>query len=781
MKKNPFVGPRSFDRQDAGFFFGRERESSIIVDLMIAERIVLLYSPSGAGKTSLLQAAVIPLLEQNFFQVQPIIRVNTSLTGGSAGNRYLISTILSLEEGVPKEDRLDLDQINELTLQDYLALYKKRAETSGSETNEMGEERSDEVLIFDQFEEILTVDPAGIEEKTLFFRELGTALADTHRWALFAMREEFEAGLDPYKNLLPTRLRTRYRLELLGEAAAKQAIQLPSQALGVAFTDEAARRIVDDLRRISVQLPDGSREQRLGTVVEPVQLQVVCRQLWADIPEGQSLIDAERITSLKDVDTALAGYYAEQVRCVAGTTMIPERLIRRWFEKKLITDFSTRGQVLKEPASSAGLQNHAIDLLIDSHIVRAEHRLDATWFELAHDRLIEPLKKDNAIWHDANLSLLQRQAELWDQQQRPEGLLLQGQSLLDAEAWASTHPGDVSATESLFLSQSLTARKRARREARQNRRIRILAFILALAAAGIGAIAHRLWVNARPWAVLTNLSSGRDYKLSGDAVTIGRNMPGIINNINILSIDVSRLHARIARDHTTIDMRSLFGTTVNGKWLPYGEFAALKPGDILTIAGTVAFRFQPISYTPWQLWPAPQAPAGVPANAWGLFIDDNRRVGYPLNAERYYLSLSKDQVLQLSSAKPTNEQTLAMIQQDNKSRFMWSSLTSDGKEEMLHPVSIIAMAKGWPLEAEMKIGSTYGYARCPLPFGEHVSIIRLSKSCVYEGRQDFRETDLGKQNKSIMNVNFILGTKKSFRFHVLPVLRNLEPPNQKSH
>jgi len=776
MKKNPFVGPRSFDRQDAGLFFGREREASIIVDLMIAERVVLLYSPSGAGKTSLLQAAVIPLLEQNFFQVLPLIRVNTSLTGGSAGNRYIVSTILSLEEGVPKKHRLGLDQIIQLSLQDYLALYKKRAQTSGSETIEMDEERSDQVLIFDQFEEILTVDPAGIEEKALFFRELGTALADTHRWALFAMREEFEAGLDPYKNLLPTRLRTRYRLELLGEAAAKQAIQLPSQASGVAFTDEAARRIVDDLRRISVQLPDGSREQRLGTVVEPVQLQVVCRQLWADIPEGQSLIDAERITSLKDVDTALAGYYAEQVRGVADTTMIPERLIRRWFEKKLITDFSTRGQVLKEPASSAGLQNHAIDLLIDSHIVRAEHRLDATWFELAHDRLIEPLKKDNAIWHDANLSLLQRQAEFWDQQQRPEGLLLQGQSLLDAEAWASTHPGDVSATEKQFLSQCLTAQARGRREKRQKRLILVLTLIVGIAALG----AYRLWVNSRPWGRLTNLSSGRVYNLSNNYVIIGRNSPrGVKVDVSLLPTTVSRMHMLIDKSYNAFDMRSLSGTSVNGTWLRYGELATLKPGDILTLAGTAAFRFQPVSYTPWQLLSAPQTPAGVPENAWGLFIEDNRRVAYPLKAERYYLSLSKDQVLQLSSAKPTNEQTLAIIQQDKKSKLMWPYLASDGKEEMLHLVSIIAMAKGWPLEAEMKIGSTYGYARCPLPFGEHVSIIRLSPSCIYEGRQDFQETDLGEQ--SIMNVKFILGTKKSFRFHILPVLRNLEPPNQKSH
>ena len=59
---NPYVGPRSFRRGDA--LYGRDREIADLLDLLIAERIVLLHSPSGAGKTSLIQAGLIPLLEE---------------------------------------------------------------------------------------------------------------------------------------------------------------------------------------------------------------------------------------------------------------------------------------------------------------------------------------------------------------------------------------------------------------------------------------------------------------------------------------------------------------------------------------------------------------------------------------------------------------------------------------------------------------------------------------------------------------------------------------------
>ena len=79
------------------------------VDLLVAERIVLLYSPSGAGKTSLIQAALIPALEEAGFEVLPIIRVPRCTRCDPGGmpvrNRYVMSVLVSLEEGVPPASR----------------------------------------------------------------------------------------------------------------------------------------------------------------------------------------------------------------------------------------------------------------------------------------------------------------------------------------------------------------------------------------------------------------------------------------------------------------------------------------------------------------------------------------------------------------------------------------------------------------------------------------------------------------------------------------------------
>src|SRR5215213_8233300 len=76
-RRNPYIGPRAFLTGEP--LYGRDREVRQLLNLLLAERIVLLCSPSGAGKTSLIQAALIPRLTSRNFQVRPIVRVNAEL------------------------------------------------------------------------------------------------------------------------------------------------------------------------------------------------------------------------------------------------------------------------------------------------------------------------------------------------------------------------------------------------------------------------------------------------------------------------------------------------------------------------------------------------------------------------------------------------------------------------------------------------------------------------------------------------------------------------------
>src|SRR6185369_3569777 len=105
---NPFVGPRPFETGRK--IFGRDREIDDLYYLLSAERIVLLHSPSGAGKSSLIQAGLIPRLTERFDVWGPT-RVNQPLPANSspgqtgAVNRYVRSAMLGFEQQIPAERR----------------------------------------------------------------------------------------------------------------------------------------------------------------------------------------------------------------------------------------------------------------------------------------------------------------------------------------------------------------------------------------------------------------------------------------------------------------------------------------------------------------------------------------------------------------------------------------------------------------------------------------------------------------------------------------------------
>lgn len=99
MQGNPYVGPRPYERGDRHNFIGRAREARELRALIVAEREVLFYAQSGAGKTSLLNARVIPALQEKGFHVLPVARVGSELPPGvdpgMVENVFVFSALLT--------------------------------------------------------------------------------------------------------------------------------------------------------------------------------------------------------------------------------------------------------------------------------------------------------------------------------------------------------------------------------------------------------------------------------------------------------------------------------------------------------------------------------------------------------------------------------------------------------------------------------------------------------------------------------------------------------------
>lgn len=387
---NPYVGPRPFERQDRDRFFGRDQEASELLSLIIANRTVVLYAQSGAGKTSLLNAQVAPLLEAEGFEILPVARVQGPLLAGISleqiPNLYVFHTLLSWagDEAEP----------GKLLTQNMVEALNSRSRP----TDEFGDPLP-RVLIFDQFEELFTSYPARWQEREGFFNQINSALnADSLLRVVFSMREDYIAELDGYADLLPKNLRARFRLERMRPGAALTAVRSPLQATPRAFAPGVAEQLVEDLRKVRAETITGQTATVIGEFIEPVQLQVVCQNLWDDLPADVTTITQAHLHTFGNINQALASFYERALWEAAIATGLKEQRVRQWFGDTLITPAGTRGTVYRGATHTGGLDNRAIDLLEDRHVIRGEWRAGARWYELTHDRLIEPIQQANRQW-----------------------------------------------------------------------------------------------------------------------------------------------------------------------------------------------------------------------------------------------------------------------------------------------------------------------------------------------------------------------------------------------
>ena len=413
---NPYVGPRTFEEDEQDMFFGREREAKDLLSLVMSERLVLFYAQSGAGKSSLINTRLLPGLRQAGFQILPVGRVRGDVPRGVGDieNIFVFNLILNLDQ-----NQQEVFSFTRASLSEYLG---RRLDSGDAQPSPRPR-----ALVVDQFEELFTANLEHWEKREDFFRQLRQAMeADPLLWVLLSLREDYVAALEPYARLLPGRLRTRYYMRRLGYEAALEAVERPAAQAGRPFAHGIAQRLVDNLRQIRI-----TGEQagiHLGEFVEPVQLQVVCYQLWQNLKEKPpSEITQQDLQELGDVDKALAQFYEQAIAETILRTGVSEIDARDWFERQLITEAGTRGMVYRGKQETGGLSNPAVDMLASKFLLRAEARSGGTWYELVHDRFIEPILQANQAWR-LKQPLIQM-AQAWADSGKSATKLLEGQQL----------------------------------------------------------------------------------------------------------------------------------------------------------------------------------------------------------------------------------------------------------------------------------------------------------------------------------------------------------------
>ena len=422
----PYVGPRPFERHEAALFFGRDDDSETLISLTISHRAVLVYSASGIGKSSLLAAEIIPKLEQyGYFPFGPYRAKDPAnkLTPLEALIRC-ICTDCDVEYGNHSDLVGLIEDLVEITI-------KSAHKRSPNQIEALQEDIPTFVIFVDQFEELFSEYSNETANASELFKAFSDALEASApkssksgagrlydkcriRFVL-AMREDFIAKLEPFFDILPALRDVRFRLEPLNREAAIEAIKRPverwqsaSGIRGIRYEPGVAEQIVDQLSKSGISGDSFQRAQR----IEPVQLQVVCLDLWNSLPRGIEEIRFRHIPEGWDVDSVLQRFYEQAIS--ATSKLGPGRLwysyveykIRKWFDQKLITPAGTRGMVFREGHTTGGIRNEIVDGLASRYLVRHEARAGGDWYEISHDRLVQPIQTSNRRWREKSFGLV---------------------------------------------------------------------------------------------------------------------------------------------------------------------------------------------------------------------------------------------------------------------------------------------------------------------------------------------------------------------------------------
>ena len=140
IKRYPGVKP--FSENERHVFYGRSTDTKKLAQLIRLERLVLLYGKSGLGKSSLLNAGVLPLFEEK--NDHNIIKIRFGTNHVDAPSP-LASCLFTLPDA-PTNPILDKLGAGNDTL--WLRMKGHQKNTTQSSTTH--------ILVFDQFEELFT-------------------------------------------------------------------------------------------------------------------------------------------------------------------------------------------------------------------------------------------------------------------------------------------------------------------------------------------------------------------------------------------------------------------------------------------------------------------------------------------------------------------------------------------------------------------------------------------------------------------------------------------------
>ena len=318
----PYKGLVPFSETDAPFFFGRDSERVIIAANLRSSRLTILYGESGTGKSSVLQAGVIPDLRRVMSQ---------NLETWDEPRLVVVSFSAWRDDPAAGLARSIEEALDELVETGVASSEGSLSELCGDAAEQVGGKI---LVILDQFEEYFLYHPGEQDEGSFAGAFIDAVnLTDLRANFLVSIREDALAKLDVFQGEIPHLFDNYLRVDHLGVDAARSAIVEPVARYNSLAPDEEEAVVVerDLVEAVVAELETGrvlvgevgyGATSNAGSGVARIEtpyLQLVMTRLWdEELRSGSRVLRRSTLGRLGGAERIVATHLDEAMSVLSS-------------------------------------------------------------------------------------------------------------------------------------------------------------------------------------------------------------------------------------------------------------------------------------------------------------------------------------------------------------------------------------------------------------------------------------------------------------------------------
>jgi hypothetical protein len=427
--KNPYKGLGAFQETDGDRFFGRDtqiddlwKKFQQLYEDESATRLLMIYGPSGSGKSSLARAGLIPELERNPLLELDRARVAVLVPGDNPlGSLAMVLARFTTNDLSPVEKANEFERVLMKTAEDgqYEGLWRIADALPEISAFPL-------IVLVDQLEEIFTFCENAAKRDAFIGNLLNATTKRSKRVsAIVTLRSEF-LGKHPRLTQL---IQQGYFVPAMDANRLRDAITEPAKLAGHSFDQSTVSLLIKDTEGREGALP---------------LLQFALTQIWDGMAEGKE--PAETLEIIGGVGGALAG---EAQRIYESLTSEEQKIARRVFIKMVQfgegTENTRRRVELKKVISCQDnfAQVQSVVARFSAPRVRlitcaGDSDTTVETLEVTHETLFSHWSNLRTwIAEDRDPSLQQRKIETWAEEwiakEKQKDYLIQGSRLKEAK------------------------------------------------------------------------------------------------------------------------------------------------------------------------------------------------------------------------------------------------------------------------------------------------------------------------------------------------------------